>query len=249
MRINVISDAHLEHQLDGGVKFLSKLDPTGVGVLVIAGDFGNYGGYMLNNLMAGLHQVCKLYPHVVYVTGNHDHWGVDKDELTQAIKDFKKDGHKNFHFLDNSSVIIDGQRFIGSTLWYIPTPIILATSHTWIDFHMIPNFRSWWLAEAEKTQNYLKKNIKKGDVVVTHMCPSWQSLNPHFAGQPTNDYFIIDMSKTIMNKKPALWLHGHTHHSFDYTIGDTRVVCNPYGYESQDYGLNPEFTFSKFVDI
>jgi hypothetical protein len=27
-----------------------------------------------------------------------------------------------------------------------------------------------------------------------------------------------------------LWTHGHTHHVFDYMIGETRVVCNPRGY-------------------
>jgi hypothetical protein len=27
-----------------------------------------------------------------------------------------------------------------------------------------------------------------------------------------------------------LWLHGHTHHNFNYWIGETRVVCNPRGY-------------------
>jgi len=27
-----------------------------------------------------------------------------------------------------------------------------------------------------------------------------------------------------------LWIHGHTHESFDYMVGDTRIVCNPRGY-------------------
>jgi hypothetical protein len=29
---------------------------------------------------------------------------------------------------------------------------------------------------------------------------------------------------------PRYWLHGHVHKSLDYTIGDTRVICNPRGY-------------------
>ena len=41
-----------------------------------------------------------------------------------------------------------------------------------------------------------------------------------------------------------LWTHGHTHHTFDYMIGNCRVVCNPRGYEqtggwSEDTGWNP----------
>jgi hypothetical protein len=27
-----------------------------------------------------------------------------------------------------------------------------------------------------------------------------------------------------------LWTHGHTHETFDYVVGETRVVCNPRGY-------------------
>ena len=26
---------------------------------------------------------------------------------------------------------------------------------------------------------------------------------------------------------PVLWVHGHTHNSFDYQVGNCRVVCNP----------------------
>jgi hypothetical protein len=31
-----------------------------------------------------------------------------------------------------------------------------------------------------------------------------------------------------------LWTHGHTHHKFDYMIGETRIVCNPRGYEGYE---------------
>jgi hypothetical protein len=27
-----------------------------------------------------------------------------------------------------------------------------------------------------------------------------------------------------------MWTHGHTHDTFDYMIGSTKVVCNPRGY-------------------
>ncbi len=30
--------------------------------------------------------------------------------------------------------------------------------------------------------------------------------------------------------KAVLWIHGHTHDSFDYVHNGTRVVCNPRGY-------------------
>ncbi|BEP38497.1 hypothetical protein GmRootV59_54220 (plasmid) [Variovorax sp. V59] len=31
-------------------------------------------------------------------------------------------------------------------------------------------------------------------------------------------------------QEPVLWVHGHTHDSFDYQVGGRRVACNPRGY-------------------
>ena len=37
----------------------------------------------------------------------------------------------------------------------------------------------------------------------------------------------------FLDKKPKLWIHGHTHCKFDYNIGNTRIVTNPSGYPSE----------------
>ena len=34
----------------------------------------------------------------------------------------------------------------------------------------------------------------------------------------------------IKAHQPDLWIHGHTHTSFDYRVGRCRVLCNPRGY-------------------
>jgi calcineurin-like phosphoesterase family protein len=43
-----------------------------------------------------------------------------------------------------------------------------------------------------------------------------------------------------------LWIHGHTHDSFDYQVHGTRVVCNPRGYVRdgvlENENFNPVFT-------
>jgi hypothetical protein len=33
------------------------------------------------------------------------------------------------------------------------------------------------------------------------------------------------------NEAPALWVSGHTHHPSDVTVGRSRIVCNPLGYQ------------------
>jgi predicted phosphodiesterase len=34
----------------------------------------------------------------------------------------------------------------------------------------------------------------------------------------------------LMEPRASVWIHGHTHESFDYVVNGTRVVCNPRGY-------------------
>ena len=50
----------------------------------------------------------------------------------------------------------------------------------------------------------------------------------------------------MKNNPRKLWVHGHTHSSFDYNIHGTRVVCNPRGYE--DHDLNPEY-YDIIIDL
>jgi len=69
-------------------------------------------------------------------------------------------------------------------------------------------------------------------VVVGHHTPSHFSCHPKYKDdQLMNGGYHSDLSEFILDRPGIkLWTHGHTHEVFDYTIGDTRVVCNPRGY-------------------
>jgi hypothetical protein len=46
-----------------------------------------------------------------------------------------------------------------------------------------------------------------------------------------NGGYSSDLSQFILdNPQIKLWTHGHTHETFDYVIGETRIFCNPRGY-------------------
>lgn len=48
---------------------------------------------------------------------------------------------------------------------------------------------------------------------------------------PLNGGFVSDLSEILLSgNAPDLWLHGHVHDGFDYTIGCARVVANLAGY-------------------
>ncbi len=87
----------------------------------------------------------------------------------------------------------------------------------------------------------------EGDIVITHYLPSFRSVHPKFAAEPTNCFFVCDVEDLIVERQPALWLHGHTHESADYQIGKTRVVCNPFGYVG--YGLNSAFKDELTIEL
>ncbi|MEJ8850820.1 metallophosphoesterase [Variovorax rhizosphaerae] len=66
-------------------------------------------------------------------------------------------------------------------------------------------------------------------VVVTHHAPHRGSLAPRYADDWVSTGFVTEMQDEFF-EVPALWAHGHTHDSFDYSVGNCRVVCNPRGY-------------------
>jgi hypothetical protein len=77
--------------------------------------------------------------------------------------------------------------------------------------------------------------------------PSFASAAQQYAGNPLNRYFVCDQEALISRVQPRSWLLGHTHESFDYLLGDTRVLCNPLGYVGHE--LNSRFNDALVIDI
>ena len=107
MKIQLASDLHLE--------FLRNLDPKerliepaeGADVLVLAGDIA--GGS--NSL-----RIFKDWPTpVVLLAGNHEYYGRGIEETQKGMRHEAEAA--GIHFLENQSVVIDGGRFLGATLW------------------------------------------------------------------------------------------------------------------------------------
>jgi hypothetical protein len=77
--------------------------------------------------------------------------------------------------------------------------------------------------------------------VVTHFLPHAGSVAPQYEGSPLNRFFLAADAQPLVEERGArLWIHGHTHVSFDYQVGKTRVVCNARGYPAEPgTSLNP----------
>jgi Icc-related predicted phosphoesterase len=235
LHIQLLSDLHVEFHRDGGRAFVDSLDPSGIDVLLVAGDLA-----VAEGITAALGLVCRRFRHatVVYVHGNHEFYGSVRDTVLASTRQALAE-NPNLAWLDASHVEVDGIRFLGTPLWFPPHPSIPAIKHMMTDFSLIANFESWVYEENARAITFLEENLRAGDVVLTHHLPSQRCMSPRFVGHPLNPFFVCDLTNLILERSPRLWLHGHSHESTRVSVGKTQVLCNPFGYARVEQ--NPAF--------
>ena len=200
------------------------------------------------------------FPNTIYVAGNHEFYhGKWKRTLTVLSEECAK--FPNIFFLEAGSKKIDDVTFIGGTLWTDMNkgdPLTLhAVRDMMNDFNCIKKEEEGYtnlkphdtVMRHKHMLGYIKTVVAERPdekfVVVGHHSPSFQSVHEGYKGETLmNGAYHSDLSEFILDRPQIkLWVHGHTHHPFDYMIGETRVVCNPRGYESDGYsedsGWNP----------
>ena len=242
MKLNFVNDIHLEF---GAL----PENPSGSDVLVLAGDV------TIKNRVDWINEVASNFKHVVYVLGNHEFYHQNLDNTYRKTKEQLAD---NVYLLQNESVTLDGVTFHGTTLWSDfnrGNPLsYLQCENVVNDFRTIraDNGKSRFTPQrAHKEHNvatvFLRENVKKGDVVVTHHGPTYKSLADKHRSSDINGSYVSDLADLIIESGPTLWFHGHLHNTSDYVVGNTRVLCNPRGYVR--YDTNPNFDVHKFVEI
>ena len=227
-------------------------------VALVAGDIGL--AHRQETWLKVISLLSKRFLAVIYVEGNHFFYHNDFFGRIQELKT-KVSLPKNVHFLENESVEINGVLFVGAMLW---------TDFLGNDFFKMQyarkNMNDFFLIKKpdghrllpedtvelfQESKGYifdtLKNAGKKKTVVVTHHGVSPLSIHEKFRGDSLNCAFMTDISNEIIDHGPDLWVHGHTHNSFDYTLGKTRVVVNPYGYK--DVEVNPQFDKSLVIEL
>lgn len=242
MRLRILSDLHFEFHADGGASFLASLPSMDADAVLLPGDLTNGAG-----LVAALTLCCRHFAPtpVLYVLGNHEFYGSSRPEVLAAVNAVGA-ACPNLHFLEDSVLELGGRRFLGSTLWFPWTEPGLWDAAL-SDFRAIAGFRSWLGKQAERSAEFLRRELRPGDIVLTHHLPHPACIHAKFGDSPLNRYFLHDLSPLIADAAPALWVHGHTHESVDLTVGATRIVCNPFGYVAHE--LNPAFAPALVVTL
>lgn len=251
MKILFYSDLHTE--FDG---FTPKKEwLNGVDLVVQVGD--------VNHAPSNIKLLKSWNAPVLFTPGNHDFWNTDIRTVhgspygwsggeqeyyvicdrtwEQAGKDMREAAKgSNVTVMDNNTVVMDGVRFIGSTLWY------RANELTRLDVALINDYRrifsekgklitpEWVHEQHEKSVDFiqaeLEKPFKGKTVLMTHH-PAW--LVPGVEDKQCPKAYGTDL-EYLWKDKVDLLLHGHLHTAVNTYMGRTRVVCNPRGYPKED---------------
>lgn len=243
MKIQIASDLHLEFLQDRfpGERLISPA--ADADILVLAGDISN-----------GM-QAIELFNNwpvpVLYLAGNHEFYGAD---FTQVRRDLRQAAAGTpVTFLDNDVIDFAGVRYLGTTLW---TDYRLELNRTQrqlmenaelrINDHYRIRCRDGKftaqraLAEHELSRAWLEQELAKPydgkTVVITHHGPHPLSVHPRYIGEALNAAFVSNLTELL--PKADLWIHGHVHDSFDYSVLGCRVVANPAGYARNRHSVS-----------
>lgn len=253
MLIRPFDDLHIEFSKN---KFTIEPLPTDLETtLVLAGDIG-----VGDKACSLIREWAEQFKYVIYVAGNHEFYGHVWQDVVADIRSEFAD-IQNAFFLEKESVTLDGVSFFGATFWTdanVPEYDKYVISKQMNDFKLIKRthdltgkavritpdtYRYWFLDTIVKYREWINNGFEGKRVVVSHHAPSSKSSLKCFAGSPMNAFYYFESLKWCDNLKLVdLWFHGHMHNTSDYIMASgTRVIANPFGYDSYDEnpGFNP----------
>jgi len=240
LRIRVLSDLHLE-------AWPFDPPPADADVVVLAGD--------IHNGPAGIEWAkARFEVPVLYVPGNHEPYDGEFHATRAALRDAA--AATGVQLLDPGETMIGGVRFLGCTLWTdfalageAGRTLALEKYRAWlIDYRAIrwhdrpfsvTDSTGLHAAERAWLARGLQRPFAGPTVVITHHVPHPGSIAPKFATHPLNPAFASNLEDLMGHA--ALWIHGHTHRAFDYTVRGTRVVANARGYPGEGTGFRADF--------
>jgi predicted phosphodiesterase len=249
MKIHVLSDLHLE---------FSNLPPPSAhsDVVVLAGDIWKKDH--------GIHWARSTWPNseIIYIAGNHEFYGSERNTVIDKLRNAAK--NNAVHFLENDEIIINDTRFLGCTLWTDfrlfgaerAESSMQAGQYNLNDFKLIKEGVGSFTPQDSvqlftNSVSWLESKLRVAHtgktIVITHHLPSSNSIAEKYANDPLNPCFASNLD--YLFGMTDIWIHGHTHESFDYIVNNTRVVCNPRGYVQYGQPENKNFNPELGIDI
>jgi predicted phosphodiesterase len=271
MKFLVLSDLHVEFATFNPARTLVDVD-----AVILAGDILP-GDKVVR--WAARESIFGTDMPIIFVPGNHEFYGGELQTRRAQLREAAA-AVPNVHVLDPGELLLDDGRVrvLGCTLWTdfqvaIPTDGARVSHPSWAmeeAWRFVNDYRSIrfrppgssrvalltpadTLAFHEVERAWLRRKFLEPfngtTVVVTHHAPAAGSIAPRWADDWLTPSFVSDLADEFFDV-PALWVHGHTHSSFDYMRGGCRVVCNPRGYRMRDSSFeNVEFSPGLVIDV
>lgn len=239
MKLRVLSDLHLEHFEAG-----RELPDVESDVVVLAGDIHRH--------TQGLVWAAERFRDVpvLYVPGNHEFYDSCMPALRRELR--AEASALGIHLLDNDGLVLNGVRFLGTTLWtdfalHDAEPDHCADT-TWLKARRwMPDFRIIEQPEGEvftpeasqalhrQALEWLEAELAipfaGHTVVISHHAPLAGCIPPRYRGDALSPAFASHLEESM--GKMAIWIHGHVHEPVDLWCHGTRVIANPGGYPDE----------------
>ena len=251
MKLRLASDLHLEMvsdptYIDGLIPVLPGDKET---TLLLLGDIHVGVGATLF-----VREMVERFKYVIYILGNHEYYNHKFYELREQLRGALD--ISNVFILENQSIVLDGQKFAGCTLWTNGDkehPLNkIRIQKGLADYRCIEGSHGNKLtvdetiATHKASLDFLRKEVDNDTIVLTHHVPLLDVLSdPIHYNSPIQGGFESDLKDLIMDLQPKYWLYGHNHYSCcPIPINNTTLFSNQacYVHESMN-GYTPEFVF------
>lgn len=245
-----------------------------VEAIILGGDI-HYSPDHLAAMLKEIRDRQKPETQLIVVPGNGEYVDLELNESRKAYRAAVA-RVPNATFLDDESTVLpSGLRVIGSTLWsMIDADKIDAYHKMMTDRHGmtgVDNIRlgDRYLTFADTNVLHLQardfiENELQGlseaerdkTIVCTHFWPTLRpwigpdgKIVPSFSVE-TDSYQVVgsNLDTLIERCGPKLWLCGHVHETKDFTIGGTRILCNPRTGGGPN-NVNPDFRERCIVEL
>lgn len=239
LKLRIVSDLHLDACM------MSARPDVGAHAALVAGDSVN--GNHLDGLPETLERLFPE-PKILVIMGNHE--GYRQFDFEQMCSTFAAScaGTRVVPLQRDSLEFPGGVVVIGATLWtdfelfgrHRAANSMAAAASRIMDYRFVgkngfpirpADTLAWHVGDRAWIADQARIHHGKRLVCMTHHGPRIQSLARQYANDEASAGFLSHLPDSVLAPF-ELWIHGHTHTSFDYMVGSCRVVCNPRGYTS-----------------
>ncbi|KAF2206650.1 hypothetical protein CERZMDRAFT_52821 [Cercospora zeae-maydis SCOH1-5] len=238
--IQYLSDLHLEN-----CDYCFELEKSAP-YLILAGDVGRLSDF--EKYSNFIFQQCSKFEHVYLVLGNHEFYGLSREEGLKRADGLVRDGRA----LQNLTLLHRGRADIHKT----DTVLLGCTLHSYIspectrlsrDFARIEN---WTISEHNrefrKDLDWLRESLQdlrrsepyKNVVIVTHFAPAFQrTSHPRHSIGVQSECWCSNALELVCEqpqKQVRYWIFGHTHWNARFHLSGITVLSNQKSCESNN---------------